>query len=296
VINHGLDLHVYLKSAKLIIGGKGFNQPMLGHAVVEYRGLIQLVEHSRIEILENKSTEVFESIIYKNDDIRQVDTEYPLSIPMPNPIIHMWKPLDENYEYKGETDPRIFFAIFYPETDKKPLNNIMNHIFDSLDKSTLESKKVEEMRNSMNETLFVENNELVDFKRRTFSIDDVVITRDQIESILINLDRMPMPTMPLVTPIVQRVKKQKRVNLLGEAVKRILMSQAGVQSDSIWQQLRKDIKNEIRIYDTDSVIKNMTSDVLVWTDKGENDKQVTYKSFKNKVSTIRKSLVSSTAS
>lgn len=135
VTKGSIELHVNIKPTKLIMGVKGYNCPMVGSAVVEYRGLISLEGKSGLEILENNSTGIFEFRLHQKDNIRIIDTKYPLSLPMPNPVILSWSPFDESYEHDREVDLRVFWGIFFPN-ETPPIFKKFNDIFESADDLT----------------------------------------------------------------------------------------------------------------------------------------------------------------
>tara|TARA_R110002167_G_scaffold45324_3_gene136215 strand:- start:7728 stop:8681 length:954 start_codon:yes stop_codon:yes gene_type:complete len=75
---------------------------------------------------------------------------------------------------------------------------------------------------------------------------------------------------------------------IDKVVERAFISNKSLSSKGIWKLLHREYKGKEKSFDLDQVIEKMDSDCIEWLKKDFETKRLLYKTFENKVSTIRK--------
>tara|TARA_R110001606_G_scaffold274651_1_gene423064 strand:- start:1529 stop:1849 length:321 start_codon:yes stop_codon:yes gene_type:complete len=75
---------------------------------------------------------------------------------------------------------------------------------------------------------------------------------------------------------------------IDKVVERAFISNKSLSSKGIWKLLHREYKGKEKSFDLDQVIEKMDSDCIEWLKKDFETKTLLYKTFENRVSTIRK--------
>lgn len=255
----------------------------VGHGTAEYRGHLGLPKTLINQILDGGEIQIGKNYCYllEESGFSDISGNNPYSQKLPLGPITEWAEWDSWDSYTTE-DALFSEATPFPKVTK----GLPGNTYDNLSKkgSTPSSEWLEQLYPDAKTA-----KPTLEFRTGPkFSPTDLRISQSDIDQVL-----NPIPEAALATPNASSIEpsvmpNKRRANLLRELITRIMDAQPGINSNGVWDILRRDIDTDNRVYDIDNILIKIDSQCFEWQALGGAEKTCVRKTLQNIMSDYKK--------
>lgn len=260
-----LPLSVFLNNTKVVLGV--YEETFIGIAHCKISGIVSLTHEDSMKLITNGSVS-FNTARVRKMTVSCYSTEYPFVAKLPNSVLGKWK------EVPFSKIPNNLWLKLYP-SETLPAKLMLSGIQAMLENLGNEEKTKEISKNTINAFQSDEFKDLTHTSKKIAS-EDICIFKKELQRLL---DGKKQAKSLGNNESVKSEMKALTLNLC-----ELFPTKSARE---LWEILRTSHESDDRL-DPNSIVDEVGSDTIWWTDSQGKEKTWAWKTFKNEVSKFKK--------
>lgn len=277
-----LRAHLYSNAKKYLVLQMGADAST-GRGIATYSGLVDVPASYIQPLLHNRKITISGRVVLQNPkNIQHWNKTHPFKsdVSLSNLGIKVWAPLNSNQA----SDSNALLAIPLPTESLNGMRLAMEALSKfSENQSPPSSNKIPQDPTQFPELSYSYS------KNGQFDISSLRITQENLEGLTSLIEQQNSKSnAPLQESKLPWCDSKEKASRIDRVIERLFSANASKQAKALWLTLMDDYELDTPAFDTQHVIQAMDEDAIEWLTSEGYGSELQFKSFANKISTLRK--------